>query len=81
MNMFMSEQERFNFNNELNYAAKKNYKTQPLGGKKYISNNTTEAKVSDFELNHIFLINKRKHLLLFPIRFDKIHHLLKRIKF
>lgn len=66
MSMYMTEQERELFNNEVKIPNRKPYKTNPLGGPRHANNkNNHEAKINDLELNHLFLINKCNFHLLF----------------
>ena len=60
VSMFMTDEERGRFNQSGTMPSRKPYRTQPLGAGARSAGDSHEAKITDFELNHIFLINKRK---------------------
>ena len=69
LNMYMTEQERKQFNSDGHVPSnRKSYRTNPLGGARHIFGGggggatVGEMKPDEFELNHIFLINKRKNV-------------------
>lgn len=61
MSMYMTDQERTQFNQDGSMPNRRPYRTQPLGaGSRTVQKNQTEAQINELELNHIFLINKCK---------------------